>query len=408
MSRLKILNRVIGADILKKHGVSGISVTNDKVARFVCSCGEVSNTDKCPKCGNEKFVPSNWNSYYKTEGVVWQEDGHHFPDEDPTIPEDSVCGRIALCGVSGNDIIIHEEWYPLITYASNGIHVNRNAGFAPEERLEMGRKVAGGEYSGIVDRAEEILHALDGKPGVPTLDFNHVNAAWGIASLEKSRYGSMKAFPLDEFRNLYPSTYFGSILTTSFLSRLNSSKEFPSTLAEAFSMCGVPSFLAEAARISGSANVFDYYGWRNSGTTEENASKLCIILKNVLAYAVSHNQLTVSEVTSRISDIVKAMGDDHEEQMRFAEFFIHNIQFSKKNIFDHYTEIKKDNPELVKPDIKASSILLTQKYMVKRGFSGERVDAFFDIFEKDPMAALTLLTEKKKLNEEEKALVANT
>lgn len=408
MSRLKILNRILGADILKKYGVKGINITHNKVVRYACACGEVNNTEKCSKCGNDSFIPSGWNSYYKSEGVVWREDGCHFPDEDPSIPEDSVCSRIVLCSVSGNDIIVREDWYPLITYTDNGINVNRNVGFAPEERLEMGRKVAGGRYSDVVDRAEEILHVLDGRPGVPQFDFNHVNAAWCIAKLEKKRYGSLRAFPLEELSKLYPNTYFGSILNTSFVSRLNSSKEFPSTLAETFAMCGVPSFLVEAARISGSANVFDYYSFRSSGTAEENAKKLCIILKNVLAYAVSHNQLTIGEVVSRMNEIVKAMGDDPEEQMRFAEFFIHNIQFSKKNIFEHYTEIKKDNPELIKPDIKASSILLTQKYMVKRGFSEERVDAFFDIFEKDPMVALTLLTEKKKLSEDEKALVANT
>ena len=395
------MNSAAGTHFLKNFGIKGVWIQEDKTPdRYVCSCGNVENMSTCSACGNTDFQRVNrpWNSRYYTNFSIHQTDTLYTNDDDASIPNNKACVKSLNLEIdtSGNQFIFSTTYNVVIEVEENKITINRPNSMrsidfrdfivAHAEKLFAENKKL---FDSTIE-IEEVLYDNKESPNLYGENGEKTMSSFSEAfSFAIARNSHLK-MSLDEMHQF--KTFFHS-----YASKIAQMKEIVFTIDELLKALALPLCFKDYYKLYGHAR--SYYSYDNF--KEED---VIIPLRNVFTYSLMHGQLKHDEILSIFKEASKMTS---EEQNEFMEFYIKNVTFLKTSVLSRYNQIKKsfvNLPVKTKVDVKTAAIIETTEYMKKRGLNETRIEAFFNIFEKDPLVALDFLAERKKLSPEEKEI----
>lgn len=149
--------------------------------------------------------------------------------------------------------------------------------------------------------------------------------------------------------------------------------------------------------------LFEFYKRSTSRTNLKiDMSKISYELEVALSHALRFDKLSMGAALHILDDMAK---ETEYEQKRFVKFLIKNAGGLKDDCYGRYKMLKTLTFDDDSVEIKPAVIKVTSEWMEKKAFSQDRLNGFWEIFEKNPMAAMSLLNNKKTLTEEERELI---
>lgn len=399
--------------LLKEFGVKGIRFEQEKKpVRFICACGCVHNdteTGVCPDCGNSEYKTVYRRAYYSPPVISLDTEHFYSHSDDPVaIPIGSIFFKVLHMNANSfsNTFEFTSDYTDLIEVSDNGIRLSNRASFNMTNLLDLIEEKKDDLFSAKQLSLFENAKVMMDKWGVtPPLDpkmigsENHIRILsdfMGFQNLQENVEFAIPKSEVWEYRQLVWNAYKSNVIKGTV------------SIDDVIKKMKFLKFMKPYYRydISGYNTEFSSCSYFVNHDFDEE--KLFFLLKNSLLYAVQHGQVNHTEAV-RIANAVYKW--PVEKQQAFLEFFPgHITAFPGEVVYTFETVWNSYNSMAIKPpklDVKSVSFAETINWMEKRGISAERATAFADIFERDPLAALTLMKERKKLSAEEQALIAS-